>query len=88
MKKDKEAVQAEQANRSVVSPSAPVLPETRPELPDPHTEALNERWEELQAADYEGQIALFYKTLEEDSELMDGEMVFEFLNLTRPCDGL
>jgi hypothetical protein len=80
IKKDKEAVHAEQANRSVVSPSAPVLSETRPELPDPHTEALNDRWEELQAADYEGQIALFYKTLEEDSELMDGEMVFEFLN--------
>ncbi len=63
-----------------MSEAAADMPETPPEPPDPRIEAFNARWNEFQAADYEGQIALFYKTLEEDPELMDGEMAFEFLN--------
>lgn len=85
MNKDKEAAQAEQAARQAaavpVSPSfMPALPETPPKPPDPLTEARNARWEDFQAAGYEGQIALFDQILTEESELMDGEMAFEFLN--------
>lgn len=85
MNKDKEATQAEQAARQAaavpVSPSfMPALPETPREPPDPLTEARNVRWEEFQAASYEGQIALFNQILTEEPELMDGEMAFEFLN--------
>lgn len=80
MKKDQAVAQAEQTARQVASPPSPILPETPDAPPDPHLEAFNARWEALQAADYEGQIALFYQTLAEDTELMDGEMAFEFLN--------
>jgi len=80
LKKDQAAAQAEQAVRQVAAPPSPILPEMPDEPPDPHLEAFNARWEELQAADYEGQIALFYKTLAEDTDLMDGELAFEFLN--------
>jgi hypothetical protein len=64
-----------------------LLPEESPQSakpdrakdPDPHTEALDARWEEFLEQDYEGQIAIFLKTLEEP-ELMDEEMAFEMLN--------
>jgi len=92
LKKDQAAERAEQKAKQIARPvasssppddlseAASPVPETLDEPPDPHMEAINARWDELQAADYEGQIALFYKTLEEDPELMDGEMAFEFLN--------
>jgi hypothetical protein len=41
--------------------------------------ALNARWEEFEAQDYEGLIALFLRTLDEP-ELMDGEMAFDMLS--------
>jgi hypothetical protein len=47
--------------------------------PDPHIEAINARWEEFEEQDYEGQIALFLKTLEEP-KLLDDEIAFEMLN--------
>jgi len=51
--------------------------------PNPHAEALTARWEEFQEQDYEGQVALFLKTLEEP-QLMDDEMAFEMLNTLHP----
>jgi hypothetical protein len=48
--------------------------------PDPYIQAFNARWEEFEEQDYEGQIALFLKTLEEQ-EVMDDEMAFEMLNV-------
>jgi len=47
--------------------------------PDPHMEAINARWEEFEAQDYEGRLAVFMETLDEP-ELMDDEMAFEMLN--------
>jgi hypothetical protein len=41
---------------------------------------VNARWEAFERSDYEGQIALFGKTLDEE-ELMDDEMAFEMLNI-------
>jgi len=46
--------------------------------PDPQAEAWNARWEEFEAEDYEGQMAVFLKTLDEP-ELMDNEMAIEML---------
>lgn len=46
---------------------------------DPLVEAWQARWHEFRAADYENQIALFLRTLD-DPELMDAEMAFEMLN--------
>ena len=85
MNKDKEAAQAEQTARQAAAAPAPpspllTLPETPPQPPDPLSEARDARWEKLQTADYEGQIALFYQTLTEEPALMDKEMAFEFLN--------
>jgi hypothetical protein len=40
---------------------------------------LNARWKEFEARDFEGRIALYRATLE-DEELMDDEMAFEMLN--------
>jgi len=87
MRKDKEA--AMKADMTTAVPgtskhSAPDryarAPRTTPEPPpDPHTQAINARWEQFEAEDYEGQIALFLKTLDEE-ELMDEEMAFEMLN--------
>ena len=52
----------------------------RPEQPaDPRMDALNVRYEEFMAADYENRIALFERTLNEPL-LMDGEMAFTMLN--------
>lgn len=74
----------EQKNKDVVKPVMPEKPPQPPkpaktEEPDPHTEALNARWEEFKEQDdYEGQIAIFLKTLEEP-DLMDEEMAFEML---------
>lgn len=45
---------------------------------DPEAEAINAIYEAFEAADYEGKIALFYQTLD-DEALMDGEMAFEML---------
>jgi hypothetical protein len=47
-------------------------------------EAINARWEVIEAEDYEGQIALFTATLDEP-ELMDDEMAFEMLNTMYPA---
>jgi hypothetical protein len=41
---------------------------------------LNARWKAFEAQDYEGQIALFLQTLDEET-LMDDEMAFEMLNI-------
>ena len=46
---------------------------------DPRIEACNTRWSEFKAADYEGKLDLFARTLD-DLELMDGEMAFDMLN--------
>lgn len=46
---------------------------------DPHIEALNARWEEFESLDYEGQIALFVRTVDE-GVLMDHEMAVEMLD--------
>ena len=46
---------------------------------DPLMEAINQRWEEFsELEDYEAQIALFEKTLEE-AELMDDDMAYDML---------
>lgn len=71
----------EEARRVAQAPEPLAPPPSDPHLaPDPDIEALNARWEEFEAEDYEGQIALFSKTLDEESELMDDEMAFEMLN--------
>jgi hypothetical protein len=69
-----------------LAPTSPVSPETSappepptPPPPDSELQAWNARWEEFEAQDYEGQIALFLQTLDEE-ELMDDEMAFEMLN--------
>lgn len=87
--KDQEAERvpkaATQLNRPPVVPSKPAAPAPRAPSPpsapvvDPATEALNARYEAFEAADYEGKIALFYQTLDEEA-LMDAEMAFEMLN--------
>jgi len=81
--KDEEAKRAEQAKP--IAPAAPAAaPPAKPRdlpkpPPDPRMEAWNARWEEFEAADYEGQLDLFARTLD-DPELMDGEMAFEMLS--------
>ena len=45
--------------------------------------AFNARWDEFEAQNYEGQIAVFLKTLEE-KKLLDDEMAFEMLNVLYP----
>jgi hypothetical protein len=40
---------------------------------------LNARYEAFETADYEGKIALFHQTLDEEA-LMDAEMAFEMLS--------
>lgn len=91
--KDEESRRAQQFDEQGKSLIDEVLPEYSPpalltgraeqaeppEPPDPRIEAINARWEEFEAQDYEGQIALFLKTLDEP-ELMDDEMAFELLN--------
>ncbi len=42
-------------------------------------EAAERRWKEFKAANYEGKIAIYYKTLDE-KKLMDEEMAFEMLS--------
>ena len=63
------------------APAAPPSPRasTPEEPPDPHMEAINARWEAFEAADYEGKLSLFTRSLAEP-ELMDGEMAFEMLS--------
>lgn len=51
----------------------------KPAAQDPKVEALNARWEEFEKRNFDGQIALFLKTVEEP-ELMDDEMAFQMLN--------
>lgn len=80
MSKDKAEEKQQQAARQVALPRAAGLPEKPPAPPDPQAEASQQFWEELQAQDYEGQIALFHRTLEEEPELIDGELAFEFFN--------
>src|SRR5437867_4481641 len=87
LEKDQAAERAQRvATRSAATTSDDWLPAppTRPEPPpppppDPRVEAWNARWEDFEAQDYEGKIALFNRTLDE-TELMDHEMAFEMLN--------
>jgi hypothetical protein len=85
MQKDQEAERAArpvpppQPATAATLPTFPPLPPPEPPPPDPHIEALNARWHEFEEQDYEGQIALFRKTLEE-KELMDDEMAFDMLD--------
>ena len=62
------------------APGAVLIP-PGPELPDdPETAALDALWDEFEAADYEGRIALFCKGMEEP-DLIDADMAFEMLSL-------
>jgi SEC-C motif-containing protein len=65
-------------------PPIPAAPAARSAEPvweaDPRLEALDARWSEFEAAEYEERIALFRRTLDEP-ELMDGEMAFSMLDL-------
>lgn len=47
--------------------------------PDPHAKARDARWREFEAAEYEDQLKLFVRTLD-DADLMDEEMSFDMLN--------
>jgi hypothetical protein len=58
------------------SSSLQELPLARP--PDPRADAIYARWQEFQEQDYESQIALFTRSLDED--LIDDESAFEMLN--------
>ncbi len=60
-------------------PTVPAPAPPPPAPPDPHMEKLNARWEEFQAADEAGRIALFFQTLD-DPELLDDEMALEMLS--------
>jgi hypothetical protein len=66
----------------VAAPAAAWSPHPLPDLPlrppDPRADAIYARWEEFQEHDYEGQIALFTRSLDED--LIDEESAFEMLN--------
>jgi len=88
--KDQEAERARrvatQLNKPPVVPSKPAT--SAPGFPSPPSttevdiatdDALNARYEAFEAADYEGKIALFYHTLDEEA-LMDAEMAFEMLS--------
>src|SRR5215813_10388259 len=70
LEKDEEARRKEAA-----PPPAP----SHNKASDPQIEAWNARYKEFEASDYEAQIALFKRTLD-DVELMDGEMAFEMLS--------
>lgn len=67
-----------------LAPPQPLPPRVKLPPPDPHVEARNAafdaRWAEFENQDYEGQVALFLKTLEE-KELMDDDMAFEMVDL-------
>lgn len=81
MEKDQEAVRAtskvrEAAHRAVPDPGKlfgqpPRTAEGK--ALDPRVEALDARWQEFEELDYEGQIALFLQTLDEDYLAVDGE---------------
>jgi len=60
-------------------PAKPVIP-PHPEMPlDPLMESINARWDEFEALeDFDAQIALFQRTLDEE-ELMDDQMAFDML---------
>jgi hypothetical protein len=84
--KDEEAERAREEEAIRAKPAASPAPAAEssprpqaPPLPDPRLAAWDERWEEFEAADYEEQVALFTRTLDEPG-LMDGEMAFEMLN--------
>jgi hypothetical protein len=80
--KDEAAARPKPAIALVVTEAVEAQPSLPPYLlkpPDPRLEAWNARWEEFDQSDYEQQIALFLRTLDEP-ELMDGEMAFEMLN--------
>ena len=80
MRKDEELAHKASSMTRVPETPKPPTPETpEPPPPDPHIQAINAHWERFKAEDYEGQIALFLRTLDEE-ELMDEEMAFEMLN--------
>jgi hypothetical protein len=51
-------------------------PPEGPKETDPHIEAINRRWEEFEAGDYESRIACYLQTLGEP-DLMDGDLAFD-----------
>src|SRR5262249_38402087 len=53
--------------------------EPPPAPPDPAAAKRDARWEEFEAQDEEGRVAVFFKTLD-DPELMDDTMAFEMLS--------
>jgi hypothetical protein len=80
--KDEEAKRATQAKPAALAEPAPFT--TRQSQvpkppPDPRIEACSTRWREFKAADYEGKLDLFARTVD-NLELMDGEMAFGMLN--------
>ena len=80
--KEKEAKRATQAKPAAPAEPAPLTAkqsDAPKPPPDPRIEACNTRWSEFKAADYEGKLDLFARTLD-DLELMDGEMAFDMLN--------
>jgi hypothetical protein len=93
MRRDQEAERAQQSSEraereaEALPPAVPQPPAPPPRIeeppappPDPFLEAINARWDEFEAQDYAGQIALFTQTLNEP-ELMDDEMAYEMLSV-------
>lgn len=61
--------------------SPEIVPSTVPAVElDPLTERMNEWWKAFKAASYEEQWKLVDRALQEEPELMDGEMIFEVGN--------
>ena len=72
--KDEEAARkAKPAPAPASVPTSKLEPARDEPPPNPQMDAWNARWDEFDAADYEGRMALFLRTLEEE-ELMDAEM--------------
>ncbi|MGZ6057378.1 MAG: SEC-C metal-binding domain-containing protein, partial [Isosphaeraceae bacterium] len=67
-------------------PAGPTAPARAAEAPtpplplDPVTERGESRWREFESQNGEGQIAVFFKTLE-DAEVMTDDLAFEMLNI-------
>lgn len=86
----RKAAEREQISSTVLEPPSPpatvpaedLAAEAAASAPppvDPVVEAIDAVYDAFEAADDEGRIALFYRTLEE-GELMDGEMAFDMLS--------
>jgi hypothetical protein len=81
LSKDERARKNEEAESAgtPTDPQSRTGREARKRESDPLVEDWQARWREFREADYEDQIALFLRTLD-DPELMDAEMAFEMLN--------